>query len=135
MKCKAHDIIPRGLTLKAPYHSQRSSRVTLRASKALLRARIQFYRFKKATLNKEINDLETFFRGSINRSDQTRNLAAVESSFRYHFHKQREIQIRKFSALKDLRPTTATPKAIHGSEKLVLNLSEHVLTEPEESVL
>jgi hypothetical protein len=32
-------------------------------------------------------------------------------------------------------PDTMTPKAIHGSEKFVLNLSEQVLTESEESVL
>jgi hypothetical protein len=47
----------------------------------------------------------------------------------------REIQIRKFSALKDHHQTTKTSKAIHGSEKFVTNLSEHVLAEMEESVL
>jgi hypothetical protein len=52
MKCKTHDIVPKGLILKAPYHSHRSSRITLRAIKALLRGRIQFHRFKNATLNK-----------------------------------------------------------------------------------
>ena len=45
MKCKIHDIVPKGLLLKAPYHSHRSYKITLRASKALLRDRIQFHRF------------------------------------------------------------------------------------------
>jgi hypothetical protein len=59
----------------------------------------------------------------------------VEGSFKHNFLKQKEIQIKKFSALKDLHQITATPKAVHGSEKFVINLSEHVLTESEESVL
>jgi hypothetical protein len=37
--------------------------------------------------------------------------------------------------LKDLHQTSTTPRANHGREKFVLNLSERVLTESEESVL
>jgi hypothetical protein len=37
--------------------------------------------------------------------------------------------------VKDLHQAIKTLKAIHGSEKFVLNLSEHVLEESEESVL
>jgi hypothetical protein len=44
MKVKVHDVVPKGLTLKAPYHSHLSSKKTLRASKALLRGRILFKR-------------------------------------------------------------------------------------------
>jgi hypothetical protein len=62
-------------------------------------------------------------------------MAAVESSFKQHFLKQKEIQIRKFSVLKEQHQITKTPKPIHGSEKFIDNLSEHVLTESEESVL
>jgi hypothetical protein len=62
-------------------------------------------------------------------------MATVESSFKHHFLKLKEIQIRKFSALKDNHHTTKTPKAIPGSEEFVINLSEHVLTESDESVL
>jgi hypothetical protein len=46
MKCKVHDV-PRGLTLKAPYHSRHFSKITLQASKALLSDRIRFYHFNK----------------------------------------------------------------------------------------
>jgi hypothetical protein len=56
-KWKVHDVV-KGLTLKAPHHSHCSSKIILWASKALLRDRIQFYRLKKATLNKQINYLE-----------------------------------------------------------------------------
>jgi hypothetical protein len=94
MKCKTHEIVPKGLMLKAPYHSHRSSKKTLRASKTLLRDRIQFHRFKKAALNKQINDLQSSFRRSTNYSDQLRVLAAVESSYKHHFLKPKEIQIR-----------------------------------------
>jgi hypothetical protein len=113
--CKVHDIVPKGLMLKAPCHSRHSSKIILRASKALPRDRTQFYLFKKFTFNKQINDLGTYFWRLINESDQLRILAAVESSFEHHFLKQKEIQIRKFLALKDHHQTTATPKAIQGS--------------------
>jgi hypothetical protein len=33
-KCIVHDIFPKGLTLKVPYHSYHSCKITLRASKA-----------------------------------------------------------------------------------------------------
>jgi hypothetical protein len=105
MKCKSHDIVPKDLILKAPYHSQHSSKITLRASKALLRDRIQLHRFKKAALNKQI-DLESFFQRSTNQSDQLRIMAAVESSFKHYFLEQKEIQIQKSSALKDHHQTT-----------------------------
>jgi 23S rRNA maturation mini-RNase III len=62
-------------------------------------------------------------------------MAAVEISFKHNFLKKGEIQIRKFSALKDHHQITKTPNAIQGPEKFVINLSEHVLTESEESVL
>jgi hypothetical protein len=43
MTCKTRNIVPKGLLiLKAPYHSYRSSKINLRASKALLRDRVQF---------------------------------------------------------------------------------------------
>jgi hypothetical protein len=74
-------------------------------------------------MNKHVNDLEIFFQRSIHQSDQLHIPAAVESSFKHHFHKQKKIQIRKFSALKGLHQATTTPKAIHGCEKSVLNLS------------
>jgi hypothetical protein len=62
-------------------------------------------------------------------------MTAVESSLKHHFFKQKEIYIRKFSVLKDHRQITKTSKPIHGSEKFVVSLSEHVLTKSEESVL
>jgi hypothetical protein len=99
-KCKVRVIFPKGFTLKAPCHSHRSSKITLQASKALLRDRTQFYYFKKVTLSKQIDDLETFFHMSINQSDQFCILAAVESSFKHHFLNQKKFQIQKFSAQK-----------------------------------
>jgi hypothetical protein len=53
----------------------------------------------------------------------------VGSSFKHHFLKEKKIQIQKFLGLKDHHQTTATPKAIQESEKFVLNLSEHGLTD------
>jgi hypothetical protein len=101
----------------------------------LLRDRINFHRFKKITLGKQIHDLETFFQRTINESDLLRIVAAVESSFKHHFLKHKQIQIRKFSALKALHQASSTPKSSYGSEKFILNLLGHVPTESEESVL
>jgi hypothetical protein len=93
-----------------------SSKITLGASKVLLRKRIHFHSFKGAKFYKQISDLKTFLRRSINQSDQLRILATVGSTFKNNFLKQKE-------------------KAIHGFKKFVHNLSEHVLTESEGSVL
>jgi hypothetical protein len=117
------------------YKDYCSSKITLSASKALLGDRIQFRRFKEAALNEQINKLKSYFRRSTNQSEQLRILAEVGRSSKYHFLKQKEIQIRKFVALKNLHQTTVTPKAIQEYEKFALKLSEHVFTESEESVL
>jgi hypothetical protein len=42
MKFKVHDVVPKGHTLKPPYHSHLSRKITLRASKTLLRGKIFF---------------------------------------------------------------------------------------------
>jgi hypothetical protein len=72
---------------------------------------------------------------STNPSDQLRIMAVVESSFKHHFLKLKQVQIRKFSALEDHHQTTKTPIDIQGYEKFVINLSEHVFAESEESAL
>jgi hypothetical protein len=46
MKCQASNIVPKDLALNEPYQSHRSAKISLRASKALLRERIRSYRFK-----------------------------------------------------------------------------------------
>jgi hypothetical protein len=43
MKCKSQNIIPKGFLIKTPFISRRSSRISYRASKALLRDRIHFH--------------------------------------------------------------------------------------------
>jgi hypothetical protein len=58
----------------------------------------------------------------------------VESSFRNIFNKQKGIHIRKFSILKSRHDKVESNPATV-PKKFVLNLSEHVLTDHEESVL
>jgi hypothetical protein len=65
-------------------------------------------------------------------SDQQRIFTAVESSLRNIFNKQKHTHIRKFSALSIQQDR---PTSVLASNKFVLNLSEHVLTDVEEAVL
>jgi hypothetical protein len=104
--------------LRAPYYCHRSAKKTFRTSKAVLRDRIRLCHFKKAALNKQIKDLEIFFRRSINQSDRFRILAAVESAFKHHFLKQKEIHIKKFLTLKEFHQITATQNQFMGVRDL-----------------
>jgi hypothetical protein len=47
MRCKSQDIIPKGLSLKAPHNSHRSSKIVQRASKALVRDRMQLHQYER----------------------------------------------------------------------------------------
>jgi hypothetical protein len=131
-ECKTSDSVPKGLTLEAPYRSLRPAKIALRASKTLLIDRIQSCLFQKASLNKEINEIDSFFRISVDQSDYLHVLSTVGSSFKHKFLKQEGIQTRKLSALKGLDQTTRSPKATRGPQKLV---RAKVLIESEMSVL
>jgi hypothetical protein len=120
MNCKVHDVVPKDVTLEAPYHSHRSSETTLQASKFLLRERIRFYHFESVTPTDQIDDLGTFFQRSISQSHQLYILVAVESSFKHLILTQMKLQIWKFWALKYLHQSTSNPKAIYGSRNLFL---------------
>jgi hypothetical protein len=58
----------------------------------------------------------------------------VDSSFRNIFYKQKGIHICKFSKIKIHQDKVRSYQAL-GSSKFVLNLSEYILTDHEESVL
>jgi hypothetical protein len=101
---------------------------------ALLGDRIHFHWNNKASQLQKIQELENFLRSSLSSLDQQRIFTAVESSFRNVFNKQKGIHIRKFSMLKNQHDKVrSTPVPV--SKKFVLNLSEYVLTDSEESVL
>jgi hypothetical protein len=99
MRCKSQGIIPKGVFVKTPFSSPRSSRIAQRASTSLLRDRMHFHCNNKATLLRKINQLKDFLRSSVSNSDQQRIFKAKESSFSNIFNKQKATHIRKFSLL------------------------------------
>jgi hypothetical protein len=132
MKCKSQAISPKGFSVKTPFNSRRTSKIIQRASLALLRDRIHFHWRNKASLLQRIQELEDFIKSSLAISDQQRIFTAVECSFRKIFNKQKQTHIRKFSALNNQQNR---PTPVSASNKFVLNLSEHTLTDAEEAVL
>jgi hypothetical protein len=99
MRCKSSDIIPLGLRLKTPVNSHRTTKIALRASRALLRGRIHFYWAKISALIQHIRKLEVYLRGIVGQVDQQYIFTAVKSSFRHNFRQQKVNHIRKFSIL------------------------------------
>jgi hypothetical protein len=63
----SYDTVPKGLLLKASYHSLWPYKILLLASKALLTDRIQYYQSKKVSLGKHIKNLEIYSQGSVNQ--------------------------------------------------------------------
>jgi hypothetical protein len=99
MRCKSSDIIPIGLRLKTQFNTHRTSKIALRASRALLRDRIHFYWAKTSALIQHIRKQVDHLRGIVGPVDQQRIFKAVESFFRHTFRKQKDNHIRKFSIL------------------------------------
>jgi hypothetical protein len=110
----------------------RTSKIVQHVSQALLRDRIHFHwRYKPSQIQK-IQELKNFLKSSMINCDRQRIFTAVESSFRKIFNKQKHTHNQKFSAL-NIQQDRPTP--VSASNKFVLNLSEHVLTDAEEAVL
>jgi hypothetical protein len=126
--------MPKCLSIKTPVCSQRLFKIVQQASKALLKDRLQFHWGNKAFQLQEIQQLENFFRTSVNEIDQQRIFTAVESSFKNIFEKQKACHIRKFLLLKK-QQNRALPTPTQESENLILNHSKYVHTNVEESVL
>jgi hypothetical protein len=84
--------------------------------------------------SKKIHELENLLTSSVINSDQQCIFTAVKSSFRKIFNKQNATHIRKFSVLTN-QQNSVLPTPASTSKKLILHLSEHILTDSEESVL
>jgi hypothetical protein len=99
---------------------------------ALLSHSIHFHWRNKVSQLQKIQELENFLKPSLINSGQQRIFTAVESSFRKIFNKQKQTDIRKFSALNNQQDR---PTPVSASNKFILSLSEHILTDAEEAVL
>jgi hypothetical protein len=134
MRRKSQGIIPKGFSIKIPFNSRCSSRISLQASKALLTDRIHFNWNNKVTQLQKIQGLEDFIMSSADILDQQRIFSAVDSSFRNIFNKQKVTHIKKSSRLNGQQKRVPAT-IITDSKKFILNLSKHVLTDLEEAVL
>jgi hypothetical protein len=94
--------------------------------------RIHFHWRNKSSQLQKIQELQNSFKLSLINSDQQRIFTVAESSFRKLFKKQKQTYIRKFSVLntQENRPTP-----VSASNKFILSLSEHILTDSEKAVL
>jgi hypothetical protein len=90
---------------------------------------------QKVSLN-QLNKLETHLRGTVGQVDQQRIFTAVESSFRHAFYEQKINLIQKLSMFNSKQSKILPASSSDSDSKnFILNLSKHVLSDSEETVL
>jgi hypothetical protein len=91
----------------------------------------------KASYHQQIEHLKNTVKSLVNLWDQKRIFIAVDSSFSHIFKKQRRMHIHTFLCLKKQEEKRITSDSSTGpsTDNFVLNLSKHILTEPEKPVL
>jgi Reverse transcriptase (RNA-dependent DNA polymerase) len=131
-KCRALDMVPNGLVLKDPCGSRRSRRILTLASKALLRERINWYRYQKSMLTATINSIEERMKQKCSTEDFNRIIKSNESIRKREAEKCR---IRHNKKLEELKNKKTPRNANITMGNVVVNRSDRSLTEVEVAVL
>lgn len=136
-KCRNSRIIPKGLKLKAPYHSARSFNIIKRASEALVRERIQFHRHNKVTLISEINKLQENVRRSVSQQDFDRMYININNSYIKTHNQQKQTHINKYLRLIEQQHQQQLELLPDNTyiNKTVINLSSKELSATDKLVL
>jgi len=132
-KCKNNNLIPKCLKLHTSYSNHKTQKILDRASRALLRERIQFHRYNKINLNNEIQNLKTTLLQQINRGDFDYICFCINNSYLINFQKQKQIHINKLNVLFRENAKKELKDIDNGQfvNKTVINLSDKILSEPE----
>ena len=104
-KCKNHEIVPKGLQIKAPFPTQRVKRICERASQSLLQERINNHRFQRFKLRNEVEQLERQLHQRVEAEDYNRMVKSSKKSYERTHCKTKEAQKKKLAALLGKRST------------------------------
>ncbi|XP_064613315.1 uncharacterized protein LOC135477092 [Liolophura sinensis] len=140
MKCRDQGIIPKGLRLRSPVHSQSAHKILQQASRLLVKERIRHHRKTKAHSLAAIVDQQDKIQSILQPEEYAQLRQAQTESNRQLNSKIKSSQQQKFN---NLRQSTREPAHRHQSEpvrtqyinKTVVNLSTKALTPHQLSLL
>ncbi|XP_060527544.1 uncharacterized protein LOC132702783 [Cylas formicarius] len=131
-RCRDTNIIPAFLRQKRILQSVKANRIYVRTEKAFLRERIHHTRHSLAKTDEELLGLHLTLGNKIEQQNWDRMDAISHSNMRNELDRTKEQQIRKYEKFaKKQAPKTASLD----SERLVVNMTDRVLTEVERAVL
>ena len=132
---KIYGVVPKGLQIKLPYDSYKAKAIINRTMRALLNERLNFQRFLKYKLIKEISDLQQFIGRILQPDDYSNILKSITNK-----HKNLMISISNKHKIKLNKLTNDDLKChsnslVDNQRKTVFNFSNVQLGETEISVL
>ena len=134
MRCRNHNIVPRGLLVPLPVNTAKAQHIAWRTAKALLRERIKEVRQQKLHLKKQV---ATQIGTPQTLSDDTGTCRRLEQWARWHgnrvHEKVKERQRKKFDNL--MQGKRWGQRTNLDKNRLVVNLSSQQLTEAQRDVL
>lgn len=82
-KCRQHNIIPKFLRLKVPFENEKIRRILEKASKSMVRERIQYHRYEKQRI---INDI-TYIESELNTNIIEQDFQYINRNVRFSYKK------------------------------------------------
>ena len=131
-KCKNHEIVPKGLQIKAPFPTPRARRICERASRSLLQERINNHRYQRFKVRNEVEQLERQLKQKVEAENYNRIVKSSKKSYERTHSKTKEVQKNKLAAL--LGKKSISPLKPR-SNPTVINRSKKILTESETEIL
>ena len=134
IRCRNHNLVPKGLQIKLPVKSEKAFCIAWRTSLALVRERIEGARRTKTMLTKDISEISAKLSNTTQPEDFSNILHWVNCHKNKVNKKSKKHLIKKYEYLLN-QDTSKTKHFQLNEKKLVVNLSNHNLTEPQNNVL
>lgn len=136
IKCKKENLLPVGLTLKAPFNTKKASKIIQAASKSLLAERIKFHHDAKRILQTSIENKKTELANLVG-SDFQNIFQSIQNRFTKesdNFKQKHKKKLEKLRPVENLAENDR-PNQNMDANNCVVNLSSRPLTQIENSVL
>lgn len=136
-KCKNFDLLPKFVRIKKSHFSKSKQKILIETEKKLLLATIRENSDRVVYLQSEIQLLEVNIKCIVDNSDYIKITNAALHSYNQVYNSTKQRQQIKLAKLKEEKSvnTRAQISNEQMNEKFVVNLSNHILTESEQSLL
>ena len=133
LRCKKLDLIPRSLRMKCPIETERGRAIARSASQAFVKERLRIAELRKRELEEQKRGVEMELRQRLDEDIFDKLTSLTDKKVEKIFVKTRVAQRQKLIKLQEEKQRHVGGKASETSEKWIVNLSKHELTEEEVS--